>query len=99
VPPNAERIGRLVQVEPIRGGENGEPIASRGMQHDGLGRLLLRELGCSRFGRCRLAAGMLDHVEVDTVIAKKALQLCQTAGHHSRPDYSRLPVRGRPAEA
>jgi hypothetical protein len=45
------------------------------MQDDGLGRLLLRELGCSRFGRCRLAGGMRDHVKADTVIAKKALQL------------------------
>ena len=97
VSPNVERIGRLVQVEPIRGGDDGEPVASRGMQDDGLGRLLLRELGCSRFARRRLAAGMRDHVKADTVIAKKALQLCQTAGCHRRRDYSPLPERERPA--
>jgi hypothetical protein len=42
---------------------------------------------------------MRDHVEADTVIAKKALQLCQTDGGHSRRHYSRPPVRERPAAA
>jgi hypothetical protein len=65
------------------------------MRHDGLGRLLLRGLGRSRFGRCGLAAGMRDHVEADAVIAKKALQLCQSASRHRSPDDSRLRVRER----
>jgi hypothetical protein len=70
-----ERVGRLVQVEPIRAGDHREPVARRRMQHHRLGGLLRRQLRRSRLAGRRLSAGMVDHIEAHAVLAKVNLEL------------------------
>ena len=92
---NAERVSCLVQVESIRGRDNRESVAARGMKNNRLRRLLCRQVHSPRLRRGRLAMSVFDHIEAHAVIAEVLLQLRATGSWHPTSDYSPIHSHAR----